>query len=142
MWAGALAGAKITRVPVTLTGPFPYDLTGHLAPLGFCAVCAAAWKAVAFETQGREVMRADAAPAHSTIALTPPPATPPPALAVAYALAALPVPAGQPGAGQPALVPLPLCWTHIQAVSFTGSGLIPAPAGILLGGGPPGRPRT
>ena len=124
-------------MPVTLTGPFPHDLTGHPYPLGFCAVCAAAWKAAAFDRQGPSVQAADSDPAHTTIRLL---ATEPaPALAVAQGLAALPGPPGSPAAGQPILVPLPLCWTHLAPVKFTSSGIIPAPPGAVLldGRGPP-----
>lgn len=132
MWAGALARAKITRVPVTLTGPSPYARDGQLHPLGFCAVCAAAFKAAAFERQGTAVQAADKDPDPSTIRLL---ATEPaPALAVAYGLASLPGPPGSPAAGQPILVPLPLCWTHLAAVKFTSSGIIAAPGPILLDG--------
>jgi hypothetical protein len=105
-------------MPVTLTGPAA-PLT---APLGLCAVCAAAWKAACFTGQGDEVARADADPAPSTIGLHSPGPLPPPA--VAYGLAALPGPAGTPVAGQPMIVPLPLCWTHLTAVQFTGSSLV------------------
>lgn len=128
-------------MPVTLDGP---PLPAHTAsPLGFCAVCAAAWKAAAFVTQAGDVQAADKTPNPVTIRLAPEPPVPWPPPAVAWGLAAMPVPPGLPGAGSPAVAPLPLCWTHLQAVQFTSSGLIlangagPGPFG---GGVPLDRP--
>jgi hypothetical protein len=121
-------------MPVTLTGP----LLPLAAPLGFCAVCAAAWKAACFESQSTEVTAADKAAPLTTIALAPDPPLAEPALAVSTGLAQLPAPPGNPAAGQPVLVPLPLCWTHLNAVQFLTGGIIAAPGPILLdGSGPP-----
>ena len=131
MRSGALTRAKITQVPVTLTGP----ALPPSAPLGFCVICAAAWKARAFEDQSTDVTAADASPEPITIALHAR-GLPPPALAVTTALVVLPLPPGIPATGQPTVAPLPVCWTHAQAVSFTGSGLIAAPGPILLDGRP------
>jgi hypothetical protein len=125
-------------MPVVLTGPAPQASPrgGVLSPLGFCAVCAAQWKADAFVTQSDEVTALDKdRTAVHTVALKAPGA---PALAVAYGLAQLPGPPGSPAAGQPVLVPLPLCWTHLPAVQFLTGGLLAAPPGAVLldGSGP------
>ena len=116
-------------MPVILEGP-PHHAD---APLGFCAVCAAAWKAAAFVTQGRAAAAADKDPGRTTIRLAPDPPVPWPPPAVAYGLAQLPAPPGTPAAGQPVLVPLPLCWTHLPAVSFLSSQLIPGGPHLLDG---------
>lgn len=122
---------------VTLTGPAP------LSPLGWCSICAAQFKSDAIDHQREAIEAADKAPARTTIRLAPP--REPPAPAVAWGLTVLPTPPGSPAPGQPAIIPAPLCWTHLNAIKFTGSGLIAAPPGAVLldgshprGGGPPG----
>ena len=120
-------------MPLTLTGPAPPS------PLGFCAICAAQWKSDAIDADKAAFAEADASPARTTRRLAP--AAQPPAPAVAYALVTLPGPPSSPAAGQPIVVPLPACWTHLQAVKFTASGLIPAPPGAVLLDGPSRPPR-
>ena len=115
-------------MPLTFTGPAPSS------PLGFCAVCAAQWKSDAIDADKPAIKAADAAPTPTTRRLAPSAA--PPAQAVAYALLTMPGPTGTPAQGQPIVVPMPACWTHLAAVKFTSSGLIPAPPGaVLLDGG-------
>lgn len=125
-------------MPVIMEGP---PLPGDALCLGFCAICVAAWKAAAFERQGPAVQAADKDPALTLIVLEPLPAIPPPALAVTTALVVLPAPPGSPAAGQPVMVPMPVCWTHAHAVSFTGPGLLVAgPGPVLLDGSRPRPP--
>jgi hypothetical protein len=124
-------------MPVVLTGPVPQASPrgGIPGPLGFCAVCAAQWKADAFVDQGDQVTALDKDRTKDHVIALKAPGTP--ALAVAYGLTQLPAPPGSPAAGQPVLVPLPLCWTHLTAVQFLAGGIIAAPGPILLDGSGP-----
>lgn len=136
-------------MPVILQGPELPEPPAS-CPLGFCAVCAASWKAAAFERQGPAVQAADKDPTFTLIVLEPLPPLTPPAPAVTTALIVLPMPPGVPATGSPTVAPMPVCWTHAQAVQFTGSGLLianssgpgPGPGRDPFSGGVPlDRPR-
>jgi hypothetical protein len=119
-------------MPVTLAGP---ALPDH-AYLGFCAICSAAWKARAFEDQSGDVTAADKSPDPVKITLYAR-GLPVPAPAVTMAVVTLPAPPGSPAAGAPLVVPMPVCWTHAQAVQFLAGSIIPANAHQLPSGGIP-----
>jgi hypothetical protein len=113
-------------MPLRFSGPAP-------APgRRYCGICAATFKAAALaKLDQAHLTAAERGAADITLPLE----GPDPDIAVAIGLAGLPVPPGLPGEGQPAIVPLELCWSHVQAVSILSSNIVAAPAGAVLLGG-------